>query len=167
MKLTRSERAKIRYQLYRDSGYSPAEARRLRWKNYIDISNLFIDRKTGQVRKGRSRNTNYKKALKGVNPDHTISKLRAVAERENQSSLVSNHGFLATNPKYRGEYSEAVRSIRSNVRLSDGSRMNNDQAWYFAWFMLVQGVSFKTAKGQLVGNADFEKYIPKRQRNKK
>lgn len=165
MKLNKNERAKIRYQLYRDSGYSVKEARKLRYLTYIDISGIRINRKTGEIHKGKSQ-SNYAKRLKGVDPDNNISELRAIAERDNDT-VFTNHGFLVKNRdrKIRGKYSESVRAIRRNVKLSDGSSLDNNQAWYFAWYMLQHGVSYTQAKKELVGNEDFEKYVPKRSRS--
>jgi len=168
MKLTRNERAQIRYQLYRDSGYSVQEARKLRYKGYIKLKGIKVDRKTGEVIKGKPFRTDkktgqilkggrlsaYQKTLRGVNIDNYMNDLRKVKN----DSVFTDHGFLAKDRRYSGKYSEIVRAIRSNTRTASDKTLSNDQAWYFAYYMLQSKQDYETTRNELLSKQDFEDY---------
>ena len=63
-KTTRNERAKIRYNIYRQLGFSVEESRAKRWSSEYDITGLRVD-KSGKVLRGG----NYRKVLKSAKVD--------------------------------------------------------------------------------------------------
>ncbi len=149
IKHTRNERARIRYQLLRDAGYSVAEAQRYRYRNDFDISKIKVDSDTGKVIK----NTRYKEVSRGVRINETMNRLRRVPN----PTVFTQHGYLTnknikSNVEYRDEYTKLVKSIQRKNKLS------NDQAYYFAHFMLQSGYSYEQTRKQLLGKADFEMY---------
>lgn len=148
-KLTRNERAKIRYQLYRDAGYSVQEARVLRHYAYIDISGIKIDRNTRKVIKKR----NYQNVKGAVVIDNTMTRMRRI---EN-TSVFTQHGFLLSNSETKGEYNEVVRKIKMR------DKMTTNQAYYFAHYMLSSGYSYEFTRRELLSSQEFEKY----EKNKK
>lgn len=154
---TRNERARIRYQLLRDAGYSVAEARQYRYRNDFDISKLKTDPDTGKVVK----NTRYKEVSRGVRINETMNRLRRVPN----PTVFTQHGYLTnknikSNVEYRDEYTKLVKSIQRKNKLS------NDQAYYFAHFMLQSGYSYERTRKELLGKADFEMYRNKRGKRK-
>lgn len=155
-KQTRNERAKIRYQLLIDNGYTPKEARKYRYRGDIDTRGLRVNTE-GKVVKG----TNYKLISKSVRIDETINRLRKVPN----PTVFTQHGFLAhnsikSNQGLKDEYAKIVNTIRRRDHLS------NDQAWYFANFMMTSGYSYERTRRELLTKADFEIYRQQRQTSK-
>lgn len=144
----KNTKAKIRYQLLRDNGYSVEEAKKYRYRADIDITGIKVD-KTGNVVK----KTNYKKISRTVRVDETVNRLREVPN----PTVFTQHGFLAhsnikSNRQYKNEYAKTVNAIKRRDRLS------NDQAWYFAHFMMQSGYSYEKTRKELLTKEDFEKY---------
>lgn len=146
-KLTKAERARIRYQLYRENGYSVEEARKLRYRAYVDISGIRVDRETGKIIKKR----NYKQVKKTVYIDDEFNNLRKIEKAENNTTF-HPHGWLLQSKKYQGRYEEAVARIRRRDKLS------NDQAHYFAYFMMDSGYSYEFTRTELLSSREFEQY---------
>lgn len=142
-KLTRNDKAKIRYQLYRDSGYSVEQARRLRYGG-IDPKGIILEPTTRKtIKRGK-----YKTVKRTLDVTPTVNKLRKVKN----DSVLTQHGFLLHSPKYKGEYNEAVRIVKRR------DNMSNDQAYYFIYFMLQSGYSYEHTRRELLSSAEFEKY---------
>ena len=162
MSKTRQERnkqARIRYNLLRDAGYSVKDAQRLRYVRneqhdaYIDITGVQTSRRTGKVLKGKG----YRNIVNIVNHDERIEELRNLKYK----SVYTRHGYLTNKPKendtpehrrQRDEYYNIVMAIKKRDNLS------NDQAWYFANFMLQNNYSYERTRKELLTSQDFEKY---------
>jgi hypothetical protein len=158
--------------MYRESGYTIEEARKLRYKNIIDVDGIRIDKNTNKIVKGRSLDSNYNRRLRGVDINETTTRLRKVAEDPDiNTSVFQSHGWLAhnklkSNKGYKREYAEVVRTIRRKTPLekvdANGnvikSYMTNDQAWYFAYFMIRRKYSYERTCNELLSSREFEIY---------
>ena len=152
-KLNYKDKSKIRYQLYRDAGYSAKEATALRRKTYLDLTGIRLDKKTGKVIKGR----NYKRVRNVIDVDNTMTELRQV---DKGSSVFTQHGYLLSSNKYKGRYNDIIQRIRRRDNLT------NDQAFYFANHMLQSGYSYEFTRRELLGSREFEIYIQKKHKRK-
>ena len=165
MKLTRNVEARIRYQLYRDAGYSIKDAQRLRYirnpdnPEYLDIKSIKVDRTTKKVIK----KTTYRNVRNVINVDDRLSVLRDAKN----DSVYTMHGFLTNKPTtgdtpdykfMRNEYHDLVMSMKKYDNL------NNDQAYFMAHFMLLNKVDYHTARRELLSNQDFQKYVQSKRR---
>lgn len=147
-KLTTSDERKIRYQLYKDAGYSTAAARKLKYNNDIDLTGLRINKKNGKVVKS----TAYSAVKGAVDVDRSVDVLRSVKN----TSVFSRHGMLLHDSVYKGRYNNVVQNIRKRDNLT------NDQAYYFAWFMLEHDMSYEQTRKELLSSRDFEIYVSKK-----
>jgi hypothetical protein len=154
LKLDRNTKAKIRYQLLRDNGYTPTEARKLRHRAYVELEAVKEVKvsPTGEIVKNRK----YQGVKGIIKADETINKLRKV---ENDTTY-TRHGFLARDKRYKGQYNKLVSSIKKRDNLT------TDQAYYFIWYMTETGYSYNETRRQLLGSKEFEKY-DKRKKGKK
>ena len=143
--MTRAERYKIRYQMYRDMGYSPTEARKLRTRS-LDVNNIKID-KNGKVIKAN----NYKKALYQKQTEMYSQKIR---NAENKS-IYSNWGLFTQDNRYKDDTMRIVQSIKKREKI------NSKQAFYFLYFMQSNGLTYKQTREQLMSNKEFEMYAKK------
>lgn len=162
-KTTRNERAKIRYNLYRDLGYSADEARKMRWHGDLDITGLRINKSTQKVVKAQ----NYRLILKTGKIDTLINSVRDF----NYPSVYSRHGYLVSekNPakmnQYQKDYYKAVRYIRQLNKFSSKARYKNeadDKSFYYAWYMLENDRTYSQAQRELLAKTDYEHYVQPR-----
>lgn len=133
--------------MYRDLGYSAKEAQRMR-THALDVSNVRLDPETKQVEK----KNNYKQTVKGLKVDLYSKKVKSV---ENDTVL-SRWGMLTKDDRYKGETHDIVSAIKKDMKI------NNKQAYYFAYVMLQSGMTYKQAKRQMRTDKLFEKYSKKR-----
>ena len=161
-KTTRNERAKIRYGIYRQLGYSVEESRSKRWSSEYDITGLRVG-KNGQVVRGG----NYQKILKSAKVDVLINPLR----RFDYPSVYSRHGYLVSekNPakmnQNQKDYYKAVRYIRQLNNFSPKARYKNeadDKSFYYAWYMLENDRTYSQAQRELLAKTDYEHYVQPR-----
>lgn len=148
--LDKNAKAKIRYQIYRDMGYSPEEARKFRYQAYIDISGTRLDKTTGKIIKKDT----YRKVVNASMVDEIITRKRRV-ENPTTKSL---HGYLLSSKNHKGEYNKAVQYIKQRDNLSDS------EAYYFAFFMLETGYSYERTRTELVTNRNFEINVSPKQK---
>ena len=141
------ETLRIRYNLYRDAGYTPDEARKLRFKA-LDVSNIKTDKKTGKIIK----KTNYKRAKNDLTVDRYVNDVKEI---ENDT-IYSRWGMLTQDKRYRDDTVRIVKHLQKRHGLS------NDQAYYFLYVMLQSGMSYKQTKEQLLTNKEFEIYDKRR-----
>jgi hypothetical protein len=108
--MKKSELYKIRYQIYRDLGYSAKEARELRSKA-LDVSPLSLDKKTGKVTKGKA----YRSIRDSMTGPKDIDKFKNVND---------------TYGHYSGDQvlKDIGRIILKNIRSTDiGFRIGGDE----------------------------------------
>ena len=137
------ETLRIRYNLYRDAGYTADESRKLRFKA-LDVSNIKTDKKSGKVVK----KTNYKRAKKDLKVDRYVIDSKEI---ENDTTY-SRWGMLTQDKRYRDDTARIVKYLQKRYGLS------NDQAYYFIYTMFQSNMTFKQTKEQLLTNKEFEIY---------
>lgn len=137
------ETIKIRYNLYREAGYTAEEARKLRFKT-LDVSNIKVDKKTGKIQK----KTNYKRAKEDLKVDRYAIDAKAI---ENDTTW-SNWGMLTQDKRYRDDTARIAKYLQKRYNLS------NDQSYYFLYTMFQSNMTFKQTKLQLLTNKEFETY---------
>lgn len=150
-KLTRNDRRKIRYNIYRKLGYSVEEAKQLRDTGYLNIDDLKV--KDGRVVKGRA----YRSVIRTAEIDSTINYLRKDYNASN--TVFTPHGYLLSQKRTKGRYNKVIQTIKKNDNLTD------DQAYYFAYFMINEGYSYEFTRNQLRNDPNFEMYKSKRRFN--
>jgi len=146
-KPSRNEIYKIRYNLYREAGYSPSEARRLRGRA-LDIGNLRLDRdgsvpKDSEVFRDISKNLNVGK----VSQDH-----KDYLYKQENDTVYSNWGMYTHDDRYKDDTMRVVKQIQDNLRIS------NDQASYFFYIMVQYNKSYDEVKRELLSSKEFEMY---------
>ena len=141
------ETLRIRYNLYRDAGYTPDEARKLRFKA-LDVSNIKTDKRSGKIIK----KTNYKRAKNDLKVDRYIIDVKEI---ENDTTY-SRWGMLTHDKRYRDDTARIAKYLQKRYKLS------NDQSYYFIYIMLKSGMTFRQAKEQLLTNKEFEIYDKKK-----
>ena len=154
--MTRSEIYKIRYQIYRDLGYSPAEARAMRGRS-LDVSVLKVDPSTKKVVKNRA----YKAVSKSMTGPKDINKFKNRAWRVKNDTIYSRWGMLTQDDRYRNQTDKIKNFIRTDLKISD------DQAYYFLYYMTTNKKTYAQAKIDLLGNIEFEDYDKKKRGKRK
>ena len=71
---------------------------------------------------------------------------------ERGDTVLSQHGMLTHDERYKGRTAETVNMIKNDNNLS------NDQAYYFLYFMLTNDLTYEEAKDELLSSKDFENY---------
>lgn len=137
------ETLKIRYNLYREAGYTVEEARKLRFKA-LDVSNIKVDKKTGKVVK----KTNYKRAKQDLKVDRYVIDSKEIKN----DTTWSNWGMLTQDKRYRDDTARIAKYLQKRYGLS------NDQSYYFIYTMFQSNMTFKQTKQQLLTNKEFEIY---------
>lgn len=141
------ETLRIRYNLYRDAGYTADEARKLRFKA-LDVSNIKTDKRTGKIIK----KTNYKRAKDDLGVDRYVNDAKEI---ENDTTY-SRWGMLTHDKRYRDDTARIAKHLQKRYKLS------NDQAYYFLYIMFKSNMTFRQAKEQLLTNKEFEIYDKKK-----
>lgn len=166
----RNHQAKIRYNLYRDAGYSIKDAQRMRYirntdnPEYLDIKSIKVDSKTNKVIKKDV----YKTTLNTLHFDERMDVIR-MAYKTNDTTF-TYHGYLTTKPKrkddnaewkfLRNEYYELVKTIKKYDNLT------TDQAFFMAHYILMNKIDYKTARKELLSDEDFQKYVQGKSRKR-
>lgn len=137
------ETLKIRYNLYREAGYTVEEARKLRFKA-LDVSNIKVDKKSGKVVK----KTNYKRAKEDLKVDRYVIDSKEIKN----DTTWSDWGLLTQDKRYRDDTARIAKYLQKRYGLS------NDQSYYFIYTMFQSNMTFKQTKQQLLTNKEFEIY---------
>lgn len=178
----KNETARIRYQLYRDMGYSVKEAQRLRWHDDIaleDVRNInteaptrneLIRQRYQSLRKqGYSVKDAQKLRYRGIKRikrkriikdktyhyfkhEYSIDTVMQEMRRYENDTTMHDHGFYSHTNYLKGNYADMVQRIRDENNLSD------KQAWYVAYYMTESKKSYHETMNELRSNALFEKY---------
>ena len=141
-----SKKAEIyrkRYQVYRDLGYSPAEARKLRSRK-LNVNEIELY-KNGKVKK----NKNYKETIKELQIDAYKNKALSV----DNDTVFSRWGMLTKDPRYKDDTEKMVK----HLALKHG--INNDQAHYMLYMIVNSDMTYKEAQLQLLSKREFEMYV--------
>ena len=133
---------KIRYQAYREMGYSPEEARRMR-SRYFDVYDVKID-KGGNVIKDDNYNVVYR--------SHPEAFLSWYKETPN-ISVYSKWGMF-TSVHYG--YNEQVERVIEFIMIDTGC--TSKQAYYFLYFMLQYNLTYEETKEELFTAELWEMY---------
>ena len=75
----------------------------------------------------------------------------SVSDIENDTTY-TKHGMLTEDKRYNDTTSDIVKKLRNIHKLS------NDQAYYFHYFAVSNGLSYEETKEQLLSSKDFENY---------
>lgn len=158
MKLTRNERLKIRYQLLRKAGYSAKEANKLKHlgsKRGVDVKSLKINPKTKQVVKNQS----YHKIVKELKVVSKVDQVGKIYDNYNQrvqalenDTILTKWGMLTHDERYKDDVAKHAD------RLQKQFNWDNDQAYFFLYFMTENNMSFKETYQTLTAREDFEQY---------
>lgn len=182
--MTKAEIYKIRYQLYRDLGYTPDDARKLRSRPLFKVEqetkvkkvknkeeevvdfkiekvsknefeNLVkINKKTGKVVKGKV----YRNIRDSITAPKDVEKFKNKAYRVKNDTVYSRWGMLTQDERYRDNTAKIVKFLEKEHGL------NNDQAYYLLYYITTHKISYATARRELLTRQDFEEYIPKGRR---
>lgn len=145
--MTRAEIYKIRYQIYRDLGYSAKEARALR-SRALDTSYIKINPKTKKVVKGKA----YKAITTTMTGPKDIKKFVNKAWRVKNDTVYSRWGMLTQDTRYKDNTVKVKQFIQKDLQV------NEDQAYYFLYYMTTNKMTYKQAKNDLLSNREFEEY---------
>ena len=148
----RNETLKIRYQVYRRLGYDSKTSRALS-QRALDVSGVELSEATGKLK----RNSNTKQYIE----KDMISWKRAkvidtyheeVKNIDYSDSLLTHHGTLVNDKRYKGKNGKIISIIKTENNLS------RNQAYYFFYIMTQSGMTYKQTKKQLMSNKEFEAY---------
>lgn len=145
--MTKAEKYKIRYQLYRDLGYSPEEARALRSKA-LDVSDIKINTKTGNIVKGKQ----YRAIRDNTVGVNTINKYIKTSRKIKNDTTLSRWGMLTQDERYRDN------TVRMTNYLKQHFNLTEDQSYYFLYYMASNNKTYEEARKELLSNRDFEEY---------
>ena len=157
--MTRKERneiLRIRYQLYRDMGYSSKVASKLRGKS-LDVTPLKTSKKTGKVIKGKA----YKNIRSTLIGPKDVNRFVDNARTIKNDTTYSRWGMLTQDPRYRDNTAKQVKALQYEHNLT------TNQSYYFLHYMTVNNVSYKLAKKELLSSKEFEIYDKAKKRSKK
>lgn len=158
-KTTRSinEIRRIRYQMYRDLGYTPKEAQAMRGR-VVDISHIKVDRSTGKIKKGRV----YKEQLKTVDVVNyekeyrNLIKTNADGKVDSSRSVYQGWGYRTQDRRVRDYTANYVKKIQNDMGI------NNEQAYFMLYYMTENNIPYKRAKVDMMVNKEFELYAKAR-----
>lgn len=151
---SRAEIYKIRYQIYRDLGYSAKEARRLR-SHALDVSEVKIKR-SGEVNK----NVDYNNIKRSVSIDNFNKEVQNdIIKGGANDTVLSDWGYLhhkTSPPAIRNKSAKTIKYIQKTLNV------NNDQAYYFLYYMVTNNKTFAETKHELLSSREFEMYSRKK-----
>ena len=151
--MTKSEIYKARYQVYRELGYSSEEARALRSKA-LDVSLIKINPETKQVVKNKT----FKNITGSMTGPRDVKKFVNKAWRVKNDTVFSRWGMLTQDERYRDNTAKMHQFIK------DSLKVNNDQAYYFLYYMTTNKMTYKQAKKELLSSKEFEMYVSRGKR---
>lgn len=146
-KQTKAEIYKIRYQIYRDLGYSAKEAQKLRSKA-LDVSNIKI-KSDGQV---PVHSKEYKRVKTDVKINTNFVKYKDKVDNAINDTVYSKWGMFTNDKRYKDDTAKMAKMIGKQHNLS------NDQSYFFVYMMLQYNMSYDTAKKELLSSKEFEMY---------
>ena len=149
--MTRAEIYKIRYQIYRDLGYSAKEARALR-SRALDVSYIKINPKTKKVVRGKT----YRNITTSMIGPKDLKKFVNRAYRVKNDTVYSRWGMLTQDPRYKDGSAKLVKFIQKEHNI------NEDQAYFFLYYMTTNKKTYNQAKNDLLSNQEFEIYRSRR-----
>lgn len=156
-KLTRAEIYKIRYHIYRQAGYSAAEARKLRSRK-LDIEDLRL--KNGRV---PIRSKTFKKIVENIKNIKDFNDLSIKIDNfrnfyienvdgDNNDTTYSPWGAITHDDRYKDRTANLVKELQDRHGLSV------NQGYYMLYKMVTHGMSYKTAVSELLSSEEFEMY---------
>jgi len=163
-KLTRAEIYKIRYHIYRQAGYSAAEARKLRSRK-LDIGDLRL--KNGHV---PFESETFKRLVYNITDfSKKIDDFRQFyidnVDGDNNDTTYTPWGAITHDDRYKDRTAKLVKELQDRHNLSV------NQGYYMLYKMTTHGMSYKTAVSELLSSEEFETYKqsktlrPNRKRN--
>lgn len=172
-KQSKAEVYRIRYQMWRDLGYSPQEARKRRTWVYNNDEIEVLTKKgvpLKEAKKQRTRLANTSKVRirkdgsiiksgKGYQEAITQVKVDDYRIQMNQvknDTVHSRWGMYTQDKRYRNKTAKIVKQIQRQEKIT------NDQAYYLLYMMNVYDLTFEEAKEQIMGTEEFEMYRKKR-----
>lgn len=147
--MKKSEIYKIRYQIYRDLGYTPAEARAKR-SHSLDVSPIKLNEEK-KVKKNRA----YKSIVNSMTGPKDVKKFVNKAWRTKNDTVFSRWGMLTQDERYQDNTQKIRQFIQDDMKISE------KQSYYFLYFMTQNKMTYQQTKEEMLTNADFEKYKPK------
>lgn len=156
-KLTRSEIYKIRYHIYRQAGYSPTEASKLRGRK-LDIEDLRL--KNGQIpykHKTFKRLVEMVKNIKDIDDfSEKINDFRRFYNEnvvgDKNDTKYTSWGAITHDERYEDRTAKLVEELQKRHNLSV------NQGYYMLYMMTTHGMSYKTAVSELLTSQEFEIY---------
>ena len=153
-KLSKSEIYKIRYHVYRQAGYSAAEARKLRSRK-MDIGDLQL--KNGQV---PYEHKTFKRLVKNIKSFNDFSKkidnFRDYYNRkvvgDNNDTTYTPWGAITHDKRYKDRTASLVKELQ------DKHNLTVNQGYYMLYMMTTHGMSYRTAVNELLSSEEFETY---------
>lgn len=151
--MTKAQKYRIRYQMYRELGYTPTEARQLRTRT-LDVSPVQFNKKTGNIIKGKA----YRNIRDSYPRANAVDKFRRKAWEVEKDTVYSRWGMLTHDDRYKDNTAKIVKYLQNRHKIS------NDQAYYFLYYMTVNKVPYRHAQIELLSSRDFEMYVSRSKR---
>lgn len=146
-KYTQAETYRIRYQLYRDLGYSAKDARRLR-SHALDVSDIKLN-KEGKPRKYSK---NYLETKDTLSVDRYVIDMKDVKN----DTVYTRWGMYINDKRYRDKTARTANTLRKRLKIT------NDQAYYFLYIMSRYDMTFEQTRIELMSNKEYEIYSDKK-----
>lgn len=146
---------KIRYNLLREAGFSPSEARKMRtWgsKRGVNIDFVKYDKRTGKIKYNREYYNEVNK-LKNVRISKTM--LQSFLDNANSidnDTIYTHWGLLTHDERYRDNTSKLASQLQKTYG------WNNDQSYYFIYNAFENGLDFDSNYKELTSSEGFEMY---------
>lgn len=147
---------KIRYHLYRQAGYNSRDANRLSNRK-LDIGKLKLD-KDGNVPKNSHEFKRIAQQLKrgnirNVRVDKEVRNYLIWAYQQENDTIHTDWGMLVKEHPYKERTAKMVKMLEKEHNL------NNDQAYYFLYYMYQHRIDYETTKTELLSSREFEMYV--------
>lgn len=145
--------SRIRYQIYRDLGYSAKDARKLR-HHTLDVKDIKIS-DDGHIQKESKQ---YKEIVTFIKTDKKIETYREKTDQITNDTVYSRWGMLTQDKRYRDNTAKMVKQLQRSLKIT------NDQAYYMLYYMMSNKRNLKQAKRELLSSKEFEIYRNRKER---
>lgn len=144
-KKTKAERYRIRYQILRDLGYSPQEAKRLQ-SHKMDVDDVRLKKDGSIMKYGKD----YQEIKQGARFDLYRKESMSI---ENDTGY-SRWGMLTQDKRYNDRTSALIHRIQKELKC------NNKQAYYLLYYHMTQDTkkSFTQIKKEVMTSEQWEMY---------
>lgn len=144
-KKTKAERYRIRYQILRDLGYSPQEAKRLQ-SHKMDVDDVRL-KKDGTIMKY---GVDYKEVKQSAVYDMYVKDSLKI---DNDTGY-SRWGMMTQDKRYKDKTSAMAHRLQKELKI------NNKQAYYLLYYQMTQepNKSFKQLKKEIMTTEEWEMY---------